>query len=424
MVSGCAGDIEYRLVETLSQAAGAPAPPTPAEERLLAALDTATLEADVRFLAAPEREGRARGTPGNAQARAYLTGRLRSAGLAPLFAGSFEQPTFPEGPASEGYGVNVGAYLPAADPAAGWVALMAHYDHLGVRKGRIHPGADDNASAVAALLALGDALGRAHPPLRRQVALVFPDAEEPPDIRTDRMGSTWFWRHPPFPIEQLHCALVFDLLARRASREARAAGLADAVFVLGAEASPGLARLARSIPAEPEVEPILLGLPMIEAYPYVPWRRFARSDYHGLRKHGRRPFLFVTAGRAPTYHTPQDTPDTLDYGKLARLTRWIARLLIHAAESPLDLGWTDRLADPVWDARTLLRLYPTMGEGSQFPRLLRRALAADRARVAALLAAWDRGGTPTPADYRFLQLASLRLQAALWHPPGWWFALW
>ena len=421
---GCSKATAYRFVDTLSGAkASAPLPMT-AELTLLTALHASTLEADVRHLASPEMEGRGRGSAGNALARNYIVSRLQCAGLLPLFNGAFDQPTFPGNHGDRPYAVNVGAYLPALDAAADWIVLVAHYDHLGVRDGSVYPGADDNASAVAMLLALGDALGRVRPPLRRHVALLFPDAEEPPDIRTKRMGSTWFWRHPPFPLAKLHCALVFDLMGQSASRAARAAGLGDAVFLLGAEASPGLARLISAVPPEPGVEPVSLGLPLIESYPFVPWQRFAQSDYHGLREHGGHPFLFISAGRSPTYHTVMDTADTLDYAKLARLTRWVARILVHTAEAPEDLGWTDMVADPRADARSLLRLYAAVGDGNGFPWLLRRALLADRARLQGLLASWEAGADPTAAEYRELTLMSLRLQAALWHPHGWWFALW
>jgi hypothetical protein len=416
--------IAYRFVNTLSGVESSPAAPLPAEDALRGALDTESLKSGVGRLTAPETEGRGRGTPGNARARAYVVSRLEGAGLTPLFDGAFEQATHLEERRGSPHAVNVGAYLPAADRAAGWIALVAHYDHLGVRGGRVHPGADDNAAAVAMLLALGDALVRVQPPIPYHVVLLFPDAEEPPDIRTDRMGSAWFWRHPPFPLAALHCAIVFDLLAGPARPGVREAGLADTVFVLGAEASPGLARLAHRVPPERGVKPLLLGLPLVEAYPFVPWRRFARTDYHGLREAGDRPFLFVTGGRAPTYHTAEDTPDTLDYAKLASLTRWVARLLVHTAADTRELGWTDHVADPLADARAVLRLYASIGDGSRLSWLLRRAVMADRARVQALLHAWEAGAAPTAAEYRELTLMALRLQAAVWRPSGWWFALW
>lgn len=196
------------------------------------------------------------------------------------------------------------------------------------------------------------------------------------------------------------------------------------MFVLGAEASPGLTTLVRGLPPAAGVEPLRLGLPMIEAMPFVPWRRFARSDYHGLREHLRRPFLFVTTGRTETYHTARDTPETLDYAKLGRLTRWVALLAVHAADRDGDLGWGDLVADARADARTLLRLHEGLGDGSRLSWFLRRTLAADRRRIELLLRTWEGGTSPTAADYRALQLASMRLQAALWRPSGWWFALW
>jgi hypothetical protein len=82
------------------------------------------------------------------------------------------------------------------------------------------------------------------------------------------------------------------------------------------------------------------------------------------------------------------------------------------------------VADPLADARAILRLYDSIGSGSQFPWLLRRALITDRARVQALLYAWEAGATPAAAEYRELTLMVLRLQGALWYPAGWWFALW
>src|SRR5262249_40511298 len=72
---------------------------------------------------------------------------------------------------------NVAAYLPASRASAGspgdkpWIAVGAHYDHLGrgdhgnslagkEEIGRVHFGADDNASGVASVLAIADVLSR------------------------------------------------------------------------------------------------------------------------------------------------------------------------------------------------------------------------------------------------------------------------
>ena len=419
--------LRYVFVDHLSTPAPPAAPMTAAATAIHEALVTATLERDVRTLAAPDMRGRLRGTDDNARARAYIVSRLRAAGLAPLFGGSFEQPTYVE-PGDDAapvrHGTNLGAVFAAEERDAEWIVLVAHYDHLGVVGGAVHPGADDNASSVALLLALGDSLGRARPRLKRHVVLLFPDAEEPPDIRTERMGSSWFWRHPPLPAERLHLAIVLDLMGGRASPEMQAAGLASALFVLGAEASRSLADFTRTLPSIDGVEPVFLSLPMIEAMPYVPNRRFARSDYHGLREHLGRPFVFLSTGRAETYHTERDTPDTVDGAKLARVTRWVGVLAMQAADANAPLEWRDFTADARADARALLRMSAGLETSGRFPWPLRRALAADRRMVEGLLRRWDAGAAPAPESYRALQLASTRFQAAQWRPGGWYFVLW
>jgi hypothetical protein len=415
--------LPYHFVDSSSTAAG-PSPISANANNVAAGVDVSTIEPDVRYLAAPELQGRLRGTDGSARARAYIVASLKAAGLAPLFGDSFEQPTFPNGRDAGPYAINVGAIYRAPERDARWVVLVAHYDHRGVLGGKVQAGADDNASSVALVLALGHSLGRTRPELRRHVVLLFPDAEEPPDVRTKRMGSSWFWRNPPLPADRLDLALVFDLMGGRASPEIRSAGLADALFVLGAEADPSLVALVRDVSPAARVEPVRLSLPMIEVMPYRPASRFARSDYHGLREHGQRPFLFLTSGRTETYHTAADTPDTVDYDRLRALSRWVARLAVHAADLDAELSWDDLCADARADARSLLRLYGAIEAGGRVPWVLRRALAADRRRVEKLLQSWDQGVSPTPGSYRALQLASIRVQAALWYPSGWWFALW
>jgi hypothetical protein len=426
-LAGCATGpfklLPYEFVDDRAAAAG-PSRVTRNANTVAAAVDVSAIEPDVRGLAAPELQGRLRGTDGNARARAHIVASLRAAGLVPLFGEAFEQPAYPNGRDAGAYAVNVGAIYRAPERDARWIVLVAHYDHRGVLGGKVQAGADDNASSVALLLALGHALSRARPELRRHVVLLFPDAEEPPDVRTERMGSSWFWTHLPLPGDRLDLALVFDLMGGRASPDVRAAGLANALFVLGAEGAPGLAALVHDIGPTEGVEPVKLSLPMIEVMPFRPGSRFARSDYHGLREHVGRPFLFLTTGRTETYHTAADTPDTVDYDRLRTVTRWVARLAVHAADIDDELGWRDLRADARTDARTLLRLYRAIDTTGRVPWLLRRALEADRRRVERTLEGWEQGISPTLESYREIQLASIRVQAALWHPSGWWFALW
>src|SRR3989442_5047627 len=133
---------------------------------------------------------------------------------------------------------------------------------------------------------------------------------------------------------------------------------------------------------------------MIEPMPYVPHRRFARSDYHGLREHLGRPFVFLSTGRAETYHTERDTPDTLDYPKLGRVTRWVAVLAVQAAAADGPLEWRDFTVDPRADARALLRMSAGVETSGRFPWPPRRAPVSDPRVVAGRAGRWWEGVGP------------------------------
>jgi hypothetical protein len=69
---GCPRRIAYRFADTLSGVGPPAALPLAAENALLAALDTTSIEPAVRRLAAREMEGRGRG-PGNARAQLIVS---------------------------------------------------------------------------------------------------------------------------------------------------------------------------------------------------------------------------------------------------------------------------------------------------------------------------------------------------------------
>jgi len=117
-------------------------------------------------LTAPQMEGRGLGTPGLDLATAWTEEQLSAAGLQPAGEEGFRQ-VFPfrgGDPERDMELVNLLGRVPGTDSALddAPVLVMAHLDHLGrgwpdVRasnEGLLHPGADDNASGVAVLLAL------------------------------------------------------------------------------------------------------------------------------------------------------------------------------------------------------------------------------------------------------------------------------
>ncbi|PLX42447.1 MAG: hypothetical protein C0609_09430, partial [Deltaproteobacteria bacterium] len=119
----------------------------------------------VELLSSPTFEGRGFGSEGLARASEYLAGQFKDAGLEPAGDDGFLQ-EFTESGAEGKKGAikNVLGVIKGKDPKLKdeYVVVGAHYDHLGYgwpdvrsgNEGRLHPGADDNASGVAVLLEL------------------------------------------------------------------------------------------------------------------------------------------------------------------------------------------------------------------------------------------------------------------------------
>jgi Zn-dependent M28 family amino/carboxypeptidase len=212
------------------------------------------------------------------------------------------------------------------------VLVGAHYDSvLG------SPGADDNASGVAALLEMSRLLVDAKP--ARTVRLVAFVNEEPPFFATPRMGSEVYARaarargddirlmvsletigyyseapgsqHYPPPLGLLYpdrgnfLAMVSNLKSRRALHR-----------------MVGAFRAHSDFPVEWLTAPSLL--------PGVGW-----SDQRSFWRRGY-PALMVTDTafyRYPHYHSPQDTAEQLDYEALARVTHGLAWAISMLAET-------------------------------------------------------------------------------------------
>jgi len=110
----------------------------------------------------------------------------------------------------EGIGSNVIAVLPGSDPVLKdeYIVLGAHLDHLGYNH-ELMPGAHDNASGVAVLLAAAEAITRAKVPLKRSVLLLLFGAEE-----QGVKGSEFYVAHPVVPNAKIKAFLNLESVGR------------------------------------------------------------------------------------------------------------------------------------------------------------------------------------------------------------------
>lgn len=308
----------------------------------------------IEDLCGDECAGRRPGTAGGLAARRLVIQAFRDAGLDP-----YEQPV----PGCNG--ANVLAKIKG--DVERYVLVGAHFDHLGTIGKRVFRGADDNAAAVAILIEVGRALAAERS--GRGVIVAAFDGEEPPHFLTGAMGSREFVRANRDPIDFMIC---MDLVGHRFGDPALPDEVGESLFALGAERSRGTYELVHSLkraergvivrPADAEIIPPL-------------------SDYEAFWEQ-RIPFLFLSAGRSRVYHTPEDTPDKLDFAKIAATARWLTtftraariREATRFRDASLDRGTLDEVGE-VLDA--LAPISPEAGYGRAMVNQL--AATCDRA---------------------------------------------
>lgn len=193
---------------------------------------------------------------------------------------------------------NVVGVLRGSDPLLRdeYVVIGAHYDHVGIINGELHPGADDNASGVAALLELAESLAAAQYRPRRSILVIGWGAEE-----LKMIGSSAFCRNPPINLENVVALINFDMIGRNDPEAVLLAAASDQLLSLASEraARHGFTRINDGDPKR--------HLDSTDTAPF-----YARNI----------PCLSFHTGLHQDYHTPHDTLDRLDTDKVTRIARW------------------------------------------------------------------------------------------------------
>jgi hypothetical protein len=241
-------------------------------------------------------------------------------------------------------GRNVVAYVPATTAVTGtskpWVAVGAHYDHLGRGRngnslaapadaGRAHLGADDNASGSAAVLAVAETLAR-QPQRPRHLLVALWSAEE-----IGLVGSAAFVNAALVPVDQIAAYLNFDMVGRMQENK---------LAVQATGTSPVW-------PSVLERVNVAAGFALaLQADPHQP------TDVATFNTAGV-PSLSFTTGAHADYHKPSDTADKINYEDLDRLAAMaaaIVRRVMDTADAPL---FTKVEQSTQTASRTGLRVY-------------------------------------------------------------------
>ena len=217
---------------------------------------------------------------------------------------------------------NVVGLLPGSDPALAEevVVLGAHLDHLGTdARGRIACGADDNASGVAAMLEVAQALAEARP--RRSVLVCAFSGEE-----DGLLGSRAFCEDPPVAVGAMVAMLNLDMIGR---------GPDSSAIVLGVDNNKDLGKVLKEAQ---RLEKTGIKKAITNRGQEL-WRRSDHASFHDVGVPVLFFFEHVPISENEDYHTWRDVPALLSYPKIgntARLAFNTAWLLAQDDDRPAE----------------------------------------------------------------------------------------
>ncbi len=299
-------------------------PKRPPLARLAPLFSARNMMRDIKYLSSDALQGRGLGSKGIAQAALYIANQFSKAGLKPgADDGTFFQKWQDVVDASgrKGEVKNVIALLPGTNPkyAHQAVVVSAHYDHLGLGwpdvhrgdEGKIHHGADDNASGVAVMLELARVLAQGARPQRTIIFVAFTGEEN--GLR----GSQYFVSHyKRFPIKNIIADLNLDTVGRLHDQKVLILNSSSArewpFIFMGAGYVTGVESemVTQQLDASDQVSFIKAGVPAVQIF----------------------------SGAHRDYHRPTDTWDKIDAQglvKIASLTKEVLLYLANDRKEPL-----------------------------------------------------------------------------------------
>ena len=209
---------------------------------------------------------------------------------------------------------NVVAYRPGQTDE--YVILGAHYDHLGTGQqdslapseiGKVHPGADDNASGTAGVIELARSLGASATHRRGFLFLCFAGEEE------GLLGSAYYAAHPLKPLSDAVAMINMDMIGRLRDNKLYVGGVGTGSLF------KALVEKASKHEAFQTDESEVGG--------------YGASDHTSFTaKHV--PTLFFFSGLHSDYHKPSDTWDKINAADAVRVLREVSEIAQSLADAP------------------------------------------------------------------------------------------
>jgi len=237
----------------------------------------------VKSLSSDAFEGRRTGTKGATKAQKYIVNQFYTLKVEPL-GKSFEQSFSFIEKRKAFKAVNILGLIKGTEVSEKYIVISAHYDHEGVKYGKIYNGADDNASGISALFAFAEYFKK-NPPKHSVILGAF-DGEE-----LGLKGSRYYVNNAIIPLEDIMVNLNMDMISRSDKKE---------LFVVGTSENKKLKDLITNSNYSNKIKLIRGhdGYDDLDNWTYS-------SDHANFYKKGI-PFLYFGVEDHKDYHEPTD----------------------------------------------------------------------------------------------------------------------
>jgi len=179
-------------------------------------IDSALAVETLKILSSDEYQGRKYGTEGYGKAITYILDYFQEFNLKQL-DGSYTKKFSSVISGQTVESTNIVGYVEGTEKPDVFLAIGAHFDHVGIHNGSIYNGADDNASGVGGLLTLAKYFSE-HPPKHSILFMAF-DAEE-----AGLQGSRDLVNQSVIPVQKIAFMLNMDMISRNTKKEIYASG--------------------------------------------------------------------------------------------------------------------------------------------------------------------------------------------------------
>lgn len=296
---------------------------TVSREDAVSSIEHQKIKEYIEKLASREFNGRGSGYEGNTIAANYICEYLNQINV-PYLKQKFK--------VNRGSGETeniIGYIIPTKLESDKIIVIGAHFDHLGGSGSAFYPGADDNASGTAGLMAITKALSLYKDSLKHTVLLHFYSGEE-----LGLIGSSYYCNNPLFPLNKPsinnHIAMInLDMIGFLKKYED------NNYHTIDYSQKNTLTDFTGYVESQ-SIKNIVAKLS--DRYTFaknISSYKPSGSDHAPFYRKGI-PVVFLHTGTHPYYHKVTDTPDRLNYKGIAEIAKLATEIAIE-----IDTNYSD-----------------------------------------------------------------------------------